>query len=276
MTIKQFIKKLSTTMGINLTEKKDFIKDSLTKILNEDQDENDSFDEKEEVEQENDDEMDKAAPKAKRGWAAMKKELSPQLAEFLGKREETRPQVVKLIWDYIKKNNLQNPDNRKEIKFDERLRAIFKVDTCSIVHLSKYISSHVHPFKPVDLEKSQKTLQRKQQEKTSKKRKGFHDDKTTKGEDRSGKKKRKQKQYLLSDDLRKVVGKDVLSRPEVIQRLWVYIREHNLQNPEDKRQIKCDELLKKVMAGNDTVTIFSLNKYFGAHLMEPQDDQQET
>lgn len=271
ITIKQFIRKLSSAMGVNLKEKKNFIKDSLTKILNEDQDESDSLDdnEEEEVDEEeedgDDDELEKA-PKAKRGWAAVKKELSPQLAEFLGKNEETRPQVVKSLWDYIKKNNLQNPDNRKEIQFDETLRSIFKVDGCSMIHLSKYISAHVHPFKPVDLKTKKKTLKKNQQDKKSKskKRKGANDKAKEGGE----KKKRKQKLYLLSDDLKKVVGEDLLSRPEVIKRLWVYIRENNLQNPEDKRQIQCDELLKNVMAGNDTVTIFSLNKYFGTHLME--------
>eukprot|EP00557_Chaetoceros_sp_GSL56_P006835 CAMPEP_0176497280 /NCGR_PEP_ID=MMETSP0200_2-20121128/11637_1 /TAXON_ID=947934 /ORGANISM="Chaetoceros sp., Strain GSL56" /LENGTH=207 /DNA_ID=CAMNT_0017895277 /DNA_START=153 /DNA_END=772 /DNA_ORIENTATION=+ len=181
ITIKQFIKKLSTAMGIDLKAKKDFIKDSLTKILNENSDENDNdsldktVEDEEEVDEDSDDdhdgddEMDRA-PKAKKGWAAMKKELSPQLAQFLGKKEETRPQVVKLLWDYIKKNNLQNPDNRKEIKFDETLRTLFKVDGCTMIHLSKYISAHVDPFKPVNLEESKKMKKTKQQEKTSKKR----------------------------------------------------------------------------------------------------------
>src|SRR3546814_4667186 len=39
-----------------------------------------------------------------------------------------RPQVVKKLWEYIKKNDLQNPENRREIRSDEKLRAVFGKD----------------------------------------------------------------------------------------------------------------------------------------------------
>ena len=38
-----------------------------------------------------------------------------------------------------------------------------------------------------------------------------------------------------------------LSRTEVTKRLWAYIKEHNLQNPANKRNILCDDKLKAVM-----------------------------
>ena len=44
-----------------------------------------------------------------------------------------------------------------------------------------------------------------------------------------------------------------------------------LKNPADRRQIICDEKLKRVLGGNATVTMFSMNKYITAHLLEKLD-----
>jgi len=44
-----------------------------------------------------------------------------------------------------------------------------------------------------------------------------------------------------------------------------------LQNPEDKREILCDAKLKRVLGGNSKVTMFSMNKYITAHLLEKMD-----
>ena len=43
------------------------------------------------------------------------------------------------------------------------------------------------------------------------------------------------------------------------------------QNPEDKREIICDEKLKRVLGGNSRVTMFQMNKYITAHLLEKLD-----
>ena len=68
-----------------------------------------------------------------------------------------------------------------------------------------------------------------------------------------------------SPELGAVVGKDALPRSEVISKVWEYIREHKLQNPENKREIVADDKLKKVF-GKDRVTMFEINKYLSAHV----------
>lgn len=50
----------------------------------------------------------------------------------------------------------------------------------------------------------------------------------------------------LSPELTNVIGVDKCSRPQVVKLLWAYIKDHNLQNPQDKRQIECDEKLQKL------------------------------
>jgi upstream activation factor subunit UAF30 len=83
--------------------------------------------------------------------------------------------------------------------------------------MNKYIGAHVEPYKPVDLTSSSGT---------PKKRKA----KSPQKEKASAKKKAgTQVPYRLSDELVAVVGKPVLSRPQVTQALWAYIRANNLQ-----------------------------------------------
>lgn len=133
--------------------------------------------------------------------------------------------------------------------------------------MNKYIGAHVEPYKPVDLESSStSTIARKRKAKSSSSSRERSDD--TKKKKATG----AQTPYHLSESLQAVVGgKTVLPRPQVTQALWVYIREHNLQNPLDKREIICDTKLRRVMGEQDKVTIFSMNKFITSHLLEKAD-----
>ena len=68
-----------------------------------------------------------------------------------------------------------------------------------------------------------------------------------------------------SAELAVVVGSAPLPRGEVVSKMWEYIRSHNLQNPENKREILADDVLRKVF-GKDKVTMFEMNKHLAAHL----------
>lgn len=68
-----------------------------------------------------------------------------------------------------------------------------------------------------------------------------------------------------SAELGAIVGADKLPRSEVISKVWAYIKQHNLQNPENKREIVADEKLKKVF-GKDKVTMFEMNKHLAGHM----------
>src|SRR4051794_17019201 len=62
---------------------------------------------------------------------------SKELAAVVGSAPLPRPEVVSKVWDYIKKNNLQNPTNKREIVADEKLRAVFGKDSvtmCQAAH----------------------------------------------------------------------------------------------------------------------------------------------
>ena len=59
--------------------------------------------------------------------AALMKPLQPskELAAVVGSSPLPRPEVVSKVWDYIKKHNLQNPKNKREIVADDKLRPSF-------------------------------------------------------------------------------------------------------------------------------------------------------
>jgi upstream activation factor subunit UAF30 len=68
-----------------------------------------------------------------------------------------------------------------------------------------------------------------------------------------------------SKELAAVVGSDPLPRPEVVSKVWDYIKKNNLQNPQNKREIKADDKLEKVF-GKKSVTMFEMNKHLAQHL----------
>jgi upstream activation factor subunit UAF30 len=68
-----------------------------------------------------------------------------------------------------------------------------------------------------------------------------------------------------SKELAAVVGSKPLPRPEVVSKVWDYIKKNNLQNPQNKREIKADDKLEKVF-GKKSVTMFEMNKHLAQHL----------
>ena len=68
-----------------------------------------------------------------------------------------------------------------------------------------------------------------------------------------------------SAELAAVVGASPLPRTEVIKKLWDYIKAHNLQDAQNKRNINADEKLAKVF-GKKQVTMFEMAGLVGKHL----------
>jgi upstream activation factor subunit UAF30 len=62
---------------------------------------------------------------------------SDPLAQVIGVERLSRPQVVKQLWDYIKKNQLQNPENKKEILLDDKMKAVFGGDKIDMFMMNK-------------------------------------------------------------------------------------------------------------------------------------------
>lgn len=70
----------------------------------------------------------------------------------------------------------------------------------------------------------------------------------------------------LSPELQEIVGPGPMPRTEVTKALWAYIKEHKLQDENDKRTIVADEKLKKIFEGQDKVNMFDMTKLVSKHM----------
>ena len=70
--------------------------------------------------------------------------LSDSLAAVVGSKPIPRTQIIKKIWDYIKKNKLQDSKNRRMINADEKLKIVFAgKKQVSMFELAKIVNLHV-------------------------------------------------------------------------------------------------------------------------------------
>ena len=54
-----------------------------------------------------------------------------------------RGEVVSKVWEYIKANNLQNPENRREILADDKLHKVFGKDKVTMFEMNKHLTRHL-------------------------------------------------------------------------------------------------------------------------------------
>src|SRR5215218_9291279 len=79
-----------------------------------------------------------------RGGLSRPVQPSPELAAITGSDPLPRSQVVSKVWDHIRKNNLQNPQNKREIVADETLKKVFGgKDRVSMFEMNKHLSNHL-------------------------------------------------------------------------------------------------------------------------------------
>ncbi len=69
--------------------------------------------------------------------------LSPELQAVVGAGPMPRSEVTKKIWEYIKKNDLQNPQNKRNILADDKLLAIFGKKEVTMFEMTKLVSGHM-------------------------------------------------------------------------------------------------------------------------------------
>ena len=76
---------------------------------------------------------------------ALQRPLRPsaELAAVVGPEPLPRGEVVSKVWEYIKKNDLQNPQNRREILADEKLEPIFGAKRVTMFEMNKHLARHL-------------------------------------------------------------------------------------------------------------------------------------
>ena len=77
--------------------------------------------------------------------SAFMKPLQPskELAAIVGADPLPRSEVVSKVWEYIKKNSLQNPENKREILADKQLEAVFGKPKVTMFEMNKHLAQHL-------------------------------------------------------------------------------------------------------------------------------------
>jgi chromatin remodeling complex protein RSC6 len=82
----------------------------------------------------------------KQQGSALQRPVQPDdtLAAVVGAEPKPRTEITKKIWDYIKANNLQDSENRRNINADDKLRPIFNgKDQVSMFEMTKLVNQHI-------------------------------------------------------------------------------------------------------------------------------------
>lgn len=84
-------------------------------------------------------------PKAGHKPNALQQPLQPSedLAAVVGGGTMARGEVVGKVWEYIKANKLQNPDDGREIVADDKLRKVFGKERVTMFEMNKLLAAHL-------------------------------------------------------------------------------------------------------------------------------------
>merc|ERR1712212_774969 len=83
----------------------------------------------------------KAEPKKSGITKPMK--LSSDLAAVVGQKQASRAECIKQLWAYLKKNNLQDPDNKQFFTPDKKMAKIFGTEKIRGFGMAKFLTSHL-------------------------------------------------------------------------------------------------------------------------------------
>ncbi|PHU30336.1 Protein TRI1 [Capsicum chinense] len=179
-------RKLEEEFGVDLLDRKAFVRDQIDVFLrthvqetpNDDVQEVEDVKEEEEKESvENDDNSSETGSKKKarrsekvngeekrKGGFYKPCALSPQLQKLVGEPELGRPEVVKKIWAYIWEKKLQNPQNKRKILCDDVLSGIFRAKAIDMFQMNKALSKHIWPIDEKDAAEVKSSVKRTQKQ----------------------------------------------------------------------------------------------------------------
>lgn len=200
--------------------------------------------------------------------------LAESLRDFFGVEELARTQVVKRLWEHIKERNLQDPSDRRVIVCDDALLKIFKRPKVGAFQMNKLLAPMLTKKDDVmainandsadDSNESEVEDAPRRKVRKSGKKQG-----SAKGKTRSSSVTQRENGFkrplLLSPALAQFLQIEKLDRPQVVKRIWDYIKEQKLQDPSDKRYILCDKKLQNVFEV-DRLHMFTMNKVLATHL----------
>ncbi|XP_010913182.1 uncharacterized protein [Elaeis guineensis] len=179
--------------------------------------------------------------------------VSPQLQAIVGEPTMARTQIVKQLWAYIRKNNLQDPNNKRKIICNDELRLVFETDCTDMFKMNKLLAKHIIPLESTrDPGRDSKKLKTTATEVVSA---------TEPDAD--------QYSVVISDALANFfgTGEREMLQSEALRRVWDYIKNNQLEDPMNTMIILCDSKLQQLFEC-ESLSALGLSEMLSRHLFK--------
>ncbi|KAK1606244.1 hypothetical protein QYE76_029917 [Lolium multiflorum] len=180
--------------------------------------------------------------------------VSPELQAIVGEPTMARTEIVRQLWAYIRRNDLQDPNNKRKIICNDELRLVFETDCTDMFKMNKLLAKHIRPLEPT-----------KDSNRDLKKQKPMEDEPSPPAEvDATN-----QLPFIVSDALASFFGTGEREIPhsEAVKRVWDHIKSNNLEDPSNPTMILCDSKLKDLF-GCESVTALVVSELVSHHLFK--------
>ncbi|XP_027916669.1 uncharacterized protein LOC114175994 isoform X1 [Vigna unguiculata] len=179
--------------------------------------------------------------------------VSPELQAVVGEPALPRTEIVRQLWAYIKKNNLQDPGNKRKIICDDALRLVFETDCTDMFKMNQLLAKHIIPLGP-------------SKESQAKRVKVDVETKIECAEPASS-------TVVISEALAKFLGTEgkEMQQSEAIRLVWEYIKHHHLEDPLNAMVILCDAKLQELL-GCESISALGIPEMLARHHLFKQSD----
>ncbi|KAG8385821.1 hypothetical protein BUALT_Bualt03G0085100 [Buddleja alternifolia] len=173
--------------------------------------------------------------------------VSPKLQAIVGEPALPRTEIVKQLWAYIRKHNLQDPGNKRKIICDDALRLVFETDCTDMFKMNKLLAKHILPLDPTKQSGEAKKLK-------------VEDEPAKQSPDLSS------QPVIISDALAKFFGTEEreMVQSEALGRLWEYIKVNQLEDPLSSMVIHCDAKLQELL-GCESISALGIQEMLVRH-----------
>ncbi|XP_065854190.1 uncharacterized protein [Euphorbia lathyris] len=156
--------------------------------------------------------------------------VSPELQAIVGEPALPRTEIVKQLWAYIRKNNLQDPSNKRKIICDDALRIVFETDCTDMFKMNKLLAKHIIALEPSKESSQAKRVKVEVEPKVETTEPGGS-------------------VVVISDALAKFLGAGgrEMTHLEASRRVWEYIKVNHLEDPLNSMVILCDVKLRELL-----------------------------
>ncbi|GFY84366.1 SWIB complex BAF60b domain-containing protein [Actinidia rufa] len=208
--------------------------------------------------------------------------VSPELQVIVGQPALPRTEIVKQLWAYIRKNNLQDPSNKRKIICNDELRLVFETDCTDMFKMNKLLAKHILPLEPtsvypfifftfaslsvvfpppVSLMVIKNCIVVTLSEPVG------QNSKKAKVEEESGTRSAESDPIvIISEALTEFFGSGgrEMLHSEVLRRVWEYIKVNQLEDPMNPMVIRCDTKLQELF-GCASISAVGISEMLARH-----------